>query len=87
MGLGYPTTCIYQFIFDQDYSNNTKIIQYFTMHGLVLFIKSNGFVEHMFYAWSFSHNIAVPIYIKQNKYFLSFMAYTTVFAWGAVNLN
>ena len=29
MGLDYPTTCFYQFIFDENDSNYTKIIQYF----------------------------------------------------------
>ena len=36
MVLGDPTTCVYQLIFDENESNDTKIIQYFIMHGLVL---------------------------------------------------
>ena len=57
------------------------------MHGLKLCIQLNSFVEHMFYEWSFSHNNSVPIDIKQNKYFISLNTYTTVFSWGAGNLN
>ena len=33
-GLGNITTCVYQFIFDQDYSNDTTIIQHFVINGL-----------------------------------------------------
>ena len=33
------TTCVYQFIFDENYSIDTNIIQYCIMHGLVLCIK------------------------------------------------
>ena len=28
MGLGDPTTCVYQFIFDENYINDTKIKKY-----------------------------------------------------------
>ena len=70
MGFGDPTTCVYQFIFDQYDSNETNIIQYFVIDGLVLCMKFNSYVAKMFYAWSFSHNIPVPIYINQNRYYL-----------------
>ena len=40
------------------------------MHGIGLCIKINNYVVHMLYAWSLSQNIAVPIYMKQNKYYL-----------------
>ena len=85
MGLVDPATCVYQFIFHQYDSNDTKIIQYFIMHGLGLCIKLNGFVSHMFYAWSSSNNKSVLIAINKNKYFPSLNAYTTVFAWGNDN--
>ena len=61
MGFGDPTTCVYQYILDKDYSNNAKFLQYFVMHGLILYIRLNSYVEHVFYEWSFSHNTAVPI--------------------------
>ena len=64
MGLGDPTTCVYQFIFDQDDSCDTAIIQYYIMHGLGLCIKLNSCVVYMLYAWSFSNNIAVQLDIK-----------------------
>ena len=66
MGLGDTTTCVYLLIFDENDSNDTKIIQYFIMHGLRLCIKVNSFVVHMFYEWPFSHIIAVPIDINKN---------------------
>ena len=87
MGLGAPTTCVYQFIFDENDRNDTKIIQYFIMHGLRLCIKLNSFAADMFYAWSFSHDIAVPITIKKNIYYIYLNTYTTVFAWGVNNEN
>ena len=48
--MGDPTTCVYQFIYDENESDDTKIIQYFIMYGLVLCIKVNSYVTHMFYA-------------------------------------
>ena len=54
------------------------------MHGLGLCIKVDSYVAHIFYAWLFSHNTAVPI---AKKNFLSLNKNTTVFAWGAVNSN
>ena len=87
MGLGDTTTSVYQFISDENDSNNTKIIQYFIMHGPLLCIKLNGFVLHMFYAWSFSNNKSVPIDINQNKCFLFLNTYTSFFAWGYDNSN
>ena len=57
------------------------------MHGLVLYIKLDSFMAHMFYAWSFFHNTSVPIDIKKNQHFLSLNTYTTVFVWEADNSN
>ena len=85
--MGDTTTCVYQLIYDEKYSVDTKIIQYFIMHGLGLCIKVNSYVAHMFYAWSFSHNTAVPIAIKNNKYFQSYNTNTTAFAWEYGNYN
>ena len=67
MGLDDPTICVYQFICDQNDSNDTNIIQYFSMRGLGLCIRVDSYVAHIFYAWSFSHNAAVPIDIKKNS--------------------
>ena len=58
MGLGDPTSCVYQLITDESDSNEAKIIQYFTMHGLQLCIKLDSFVSHMFFAWSIIHDKA-----------------------------
>ena len=74
MGLGDPKTWVYKIFFNENYSNDTKIIQYFIMHGLVLCIKLDSFVAHMFYAWSLINNTSVPISIKSNKNFLSLNA-------------
>ena len=57
------------------------------MHGLVLCIMLNSFVGHMFYEWSFSHNVEVPIAITHNKSFISLNKYTNAFACGYVNSN
>ena len=85
--MGDTKTCVYQFIYDENDNDDTKVIQYFIMHVLGFWIKVDSYVEHMFYAWSFSHNTSVPISIKKNKYFLSLNTNNTVFPWGAVNSN
>ena len=85
MILGDLKTCVYQLFFDENDSNYTNIIQYCIMHGMGLCINLDSFVEHMFYAWSFSHNTEVPVGIKKNKYFLSLDTYTTEFYWGYGN--
>ena len=85
--MGDPTTCVHQFIYKAQDSVDTEIIQYFIICGLVLFIKVNSYVAHMFYAWSFSHNTAVLVAINKNKYLLSLNTHTTVFAWGTGNYN
>ena len=87
MVLGDPTTCIYQFIYDENDSNNTNIIQCFIMHGLLLCIKLNSCAEHMLYAWSLEHNKTLPIAIKQNKYFIPLNSYSNVFDWKDGNSN
>ena len=87
MGIGDPKTCVYQFIYDESYSDDTKIIQYFIMNVLGLCIKVDIYVAHMFYSWPFSHNTAVTIAINKNKYFPSLNSNTAVFDWGAGNSN
>ena len=57
------------------------------MNGLGLCIKVESYVEHMFHAWSFSHNSSAPIDTKNKKYFLSFNTHTNVFDLGAGNYN
>ena len=78
--MGDPRTCIYQFIYDENDSYDTNIIQYFIMHGLVLCIKVDSYVAYMFYVWSFGYNVEVPIAINNNKYFLLLNANTTLFS-------
>ena len=87
LGMGDPTTCVYRFIYNENYSGDRKIIQYFITHLLGLCIKVDSYVAHMFYVWSFSHDTAVPIAINKNKYFLSLNTYTTVSYLVAVNSN
>ena len=67
LGMGYPTKYIYQSICDENDSDDTNIIQYFIMYGLLLCIKVDSYVAHMLYACSFNHNTAVPIAIKKIK--------------------
>ena len=63
MGTGDPTTYVYPFIYDENKSDDTNIIQYFIIHGLWLYTKVDNYVAHIFYAWQFSNNKAVTIYI------------------------
>ena len=65
--MGDPKTCFYHFIDDENDSDETKIIQYFNMHGLGLWIKVDSCVTHMFYVWPLSHNTSVPIAINKNR--------------------
>ena len=67
LGMVDPTTCVYQFIYDEKDENYTQITQYFIMHVLGLCIKVDSYVVNLFYAWSFSHNTAVPIDKNNNK--------------------
>ena len=85
--LGYIITCIYQFIFNENDSNDTNIMQYFIMHELGLWIKLDNHVTHMLYACPFIHNTAVPIAINKNKYFLSLNTYTSLCDWGDSTSN
>ena len=48
--MGDPTKYFYQFIYDKNDSDDTKIIQYFIMYGLGLCIKVDSYASHMFYA-------------------------------------
>ena len=57
------------------------------MDGLVICIKLNSDVSHIFYACPFSQNTDVLINMKQDKYYLSLDTYTTWFAWGDRNLE
>ena len=82
--MGDPETCVYHFIYNEMDIFDKIIIQYFIMHGLGLCIKVDIHVSHMFYAWPFSHNAAVPISIEKNRNFLSLNKNTTVFSWGGL---
>ena len=64
-----PTTCVYQFVYNENYNDDTKIIQYFIMHVLGLLVKLDSYVVHMLYAWSFSNNTEFPIAIKRTNIF------------------
>ena len=79
LGIGYPKTFVCQFIYHENDNDDTKIIQKFIMHGMGLCIKLDSFMAHMLYSWSFSHNTAVLIAIKKNKFFLSLNTNTNVF--------
>ena len=47
--MGDPTTCVYQFIYDKNDSDDTNIIQYCILNELGLCIKVDSYVAHMFY--------------------------------------
>ena len=57
LGIGYPKTFVCQFIYHENDNDDTKIIQCFIMYGLLLCTKVDSCVAHMFYEWSFSHDI------------------------------
>ena len=44
----YPTTCVYQIIYDEEDENETQATQYFIMRGLGLCIKFDSYVAHFF---------------------------------------
>ena len=67
MGLGDPKTFVYQVTFDKQDTDNTHMIKYVFMEGLVICIKLNSYVAHIFYAWLFIHNASVPILIKHKN--------------------
>ena len=67
LGMGDPTACVHQFIYDEKDKYDTQITQYFVLHGFRLCIKIDSYVAHMFYAFLFSHIKAVPI--SKIKYF------------------
>ena len=50
LGMGDPTTCVYQFIYNKKGKNDTQITQYFIKHILGLCIKVDSYVAHLFYA-------------------------------------
>ena len=58
LGVGGPTTCVYQFIYDEKDSDDTEIIRFFIMHGLGLCIAVNSYVAHRLYAW---HRWELPV--------------------------
>ena len=82
MGLGDLKTCVYQVTFYKEDTDNTHILKYFVMDGLVICIKLNSYVAHIFYAWSFIHNASVTILIKHNKYYLYLYTNTNVCCLG-----
>ena len=41
------------------------------MLELGICIKPESCVEHIFYAWLFSHNTAMPVLFKKDKYYIS----------------
>ena len=45
LGMGDPTTCVYQLILYENDSVETNIIQYFIMHELGLWIKIDSYVS------------------------------------------
>ena len=67
LGMGGPTTCVYQLIYDETDKIDTQITKHIIMHGLGLCIKVDSYVAHMFYALSFSHNTSVHISKNKNK--------------------
>ena len=87
LGMGDPTTCVYQLIYDENDNDDTKIIKYFIMKGLGLWIEVDIYMAHMFYSLSFSHNTEVTIAINKNNYYIYFNNNNVVIARGAVTYH
>ena len=68
-GMGDPTTCFHQLLYNGNDNDGKEIIQYFIMHELGLCIKVDSYLAHIFYACLFSHDIEVPIYINKSNIF------------------
>ena len=51
LGMGDTKTYVYQFIYDENYSDDRNIIQYFIMYQLGLCIKVYSYVAHIFNEW------------------------------------
>ena len=85
--MGDPTTCVYQFIYNENENDETKIIQYFIQHELGLCIEVYSYMAHIFHAWSLIYNTEVSISIKKTKYFILLNACTTIFFGGSDNSN
>ena len=51
LGMGDPQTCLYRFICDEKYNVDINIIKYFIMNRLVLSIKVDSYVAHIFYVF------------------------------------
>ena len=77
--MGDATTYVYQFISDENKIHDTNVIQYFIINVLVICIKFDCFVAHVFYVLPFSPNTAVPI-DKKKQCFISMNTYTIVFS-------
>ena len=51
LGMGDPTTRVYQLTYDANDNDDTKMIQYFIMHGLGLCTKVDSYVTHILNEW------------------------------------
>ena len=91
-GVGTPTTCGYQIVFDDQSKvavnaeigsdHNVEIVQYFCCKGLGICYRIRTYWVHMFLAYCFSHYTSVAIFIKDEKVYFGKYPGVTIFAWG-----
>ena len=80
-GLGYLTSCVYQFIGDH-MEEMPNILQYFCFLDWECVLKYNIMLHMFLMDGPMSHNAATPSLYKNGKYVLPHDADTIVFSWG-----
>ena len=65
LGIGHPTTCVYQFLTGGINSNDVLIIQWFILSVLDFNFIIQTQYDHLYYAFSLSNNKYVTI-VKVN---------------------
>ena len=84
-GLGVPTSCVYQFIHDENgfQEDDAEVIQYFLLNGLGVCFRLGNHVAHSFYAFTMTHCTAVCMVVVDSTLYLRKNDNFTVFAWGS----
>lgn len=72
-GFGHPTTCLYQFVFDESEvnPNDVQIIQYFCLFGFGICYPIRHLWVHCFLSYCFSHFTSTPLFIINGVIYLA----------------
>ena len=76
LGMGYPMTHFYHFIYNKLDANGRYILIYFAMHGVGICVELENFVANIFYERSFSHVTAFPVALNEEHICLSLESFT-----------